>query len=90
MGQFKTAEAARQGFTLEAPEPVTVREERPVRGQRRVNRRNLGSFIVNGSKVNAWFEHGRVIFRKRYSHRTEAVSIQDIYHRTIGQGEFKL
>lgn len=90
MGQFKTAEAARQGFTLEAPEPVAVREERPVRGQRRVKRKSLGNFVVNGSKVTAWFEQGRVIFRKRYSHRTEAASLQDIYHRTIGQGEFKL
>lgn len=90
MGQFKTAEAARQGFTLEAPQPLAVREERPVRGQRRVKRRNLGTFIVNGSKVAAWFEQGRVIFRKRYSHRTEAASLQDIYHRTIGQAELKL
>jgi hypothetical protein len=90
MGQFKTTEATRQGFALEAPEPVAVREERPVRGQRRMKRRNLGTFVVNGSKVTAWFEQGRVIFRKRYSHRTEAVSLQDVYHRTLGQGELKL
>jgi hypothetical protein len=90
MGEFQTAEDARQGFTLEAPQQVAVREERPVRGQRRINRRNLGSFIVNGSKVSAWFERGQVVFRKRYSHRTEAASLQDIYHRAIGQSEFKL
>jgi len=90
MDQFQAAEAARQEFTLEASEPVAVREERPVREQRRVKRRNLGTFVVNGYKVTAWFEQGRVIFRKRYSHRTEATSLQDIYYRTIGQGEFKL
>jgi hypothetical protein len=90
MDKFKADEAAGPSFALKAHEPVAVRQDRPVRGTRRVNRRNLGSFEVNGSKINVWFERGRVIFRKRYSHRTEVASLQDIYHRTIGQGEFRL
>lgn len=90
MDKFKADEAAGPSFALKAPEPVAVRQDRPVRGTRRVNRRNLGSFEVNGSKINVWFERGRVIFRKRYSHRTEVASLQDIYHRTVGQGEFRL
>ena len=90
MDKLETTQVARPHFALEAHEPVAVRQERPVLGTRRINRRNLGSFDVNGSKVNAWYEKGRIVFRKRYSHRTEAASIQDIYHRTVGQGEFRL
>lgn len=90
MDKFEATQDARPAFALQANEQVAVRKDGVVRGKKRVNRRNLGSFEVNGSKVKAWYEKGRIVFRRHYSHRTEVASLQDIYHRTIGQGEFRL
>lgn len=85
-----TDKAIRQAFALKPYEPVTNGQEHSAQGSRRVKRRNLGSFIDNEKKINVWYENGQIIFRRRYSHRTEVVSLQDIYHRVMGQGEFAL
>ena len=79
-----------QAFALKPYEPVANGQEHSAQGSRRVKRRNLGSFIDNEKKVNVWYENGQVIFRRRYSHRTEAASLQDIYHRVMGQGGFEM
>jgi hypothetical protein len=90
MDQRPTDKVIGQAFALKSPEPVANSQEHSVQGGRRVKRRNLGSFIENEKKVNVWYENGQVIFRRRYSHRTEVASLQDIYHRVVGQTEFEM
>jgi len=90
MDQCRTDKDIGQAFALKSPESVANSQEHSVQGRRRVKRRNLGSFTENEKKVNVWYENGQVIFRRRYSHRTEVASLQDIYHRVVGQTEFEM
>lgn len=50
-------------------------------------RKTIARFIVDGARVTAWIEGGVLRFRRHRRRRVEMLSLQDAWHRAVGQLE---
>lgn len=56
----------------------------------RLNRSNLGTFLVDGKIVRAYSRNGTVFFRIHRAKKVVSMSLQDIYANAAGQLTLKL
>lgn len=83
-------EGTRQGFSLRADDPVSVRQAPPVPVRRTKAKRQIGTVQIGGRRITAWVEKGMICFRQKYSRKVEKISLDETWHHAIGQMEFKV